>query len=288
MLRRLINGEIALGFLVASLFWIAFLGWATSFAPNNPEKEACYQAAAKSGRSTDECKSFWEKTTSDPVATFTLILAFSTVGLWIATIGLYAAGQDQIRLARDDFNATHRPWIPITNATLSFGLKWIQQRNALIGIDIFCKNTGNSPARRVSLAVEIFPFLINDDIPKEMARIQDTHRTETARQIIEHTLFPGMPGDLCLSRGLLIEEQKLAELKNYLGEPATEMVPVIVGSIEYYFSFGLPVPHYTPFVYHVWGSNAEGIARQAVQLNGKNLEISDLILVPLINAGDPT
>jgi hypothetical protein len=100
MLRRLINGEIALGFLLATLFWIAALGLATSYAPTNPEKEACYQASAKSGRSTEECKTFWEKTTSDPVATFTLVLAFSTVGLWVATIGLYFAGERQLRHAQ--------------------------------------------------------------------------------------------------------------------------------------------------------------------------------------------
>lgn len=98
MLKR---PEVALGFLVATLFWIAILGWATSYAPSNPEKEACFQAAAKSGRSQEDCKSFWEKTTSDPVATFTLVLAFSTVGLWVATIGLYVAGEKQFKLAKE-------------------------------------------------------------------------------------------------------------------------------------------------------------------------------------------
>jgi hypothetical protein len=68
------------------------------------------------------------------------------------------------------------------------------------------------------------------------------------------------------------------------------MLPVIVGAIEYYFSFGEPVPHYTPFVYHVWQIATLGVARtqQAVQLDGKNREASDMILIPLINAGDPT
>src|SRR5258708_4060813 len=103
MLKRLINGEIAIGCMFATLFWVAVLGWLTSYAPTEPEKEACYQAAAKSGRSTDECKAFWEKTTGEPVAMFTLVLAFSTVGLWIATIGLYRAGERQLGLAKETF-----------------------------------------------------------------------------------------------------------------------------------------------------------------------------------------
>jgi hypothetical protein len=108
-LKRLTNGEFVLAILVASLFWIAVLVWATSYSPTDPEKEACYQAAAKSGHSTEECKSFWEKATSDPIAMFTFVLASSTIGLWGATIGLYLAGEKQFRLARDEFVSTHRP-----------------------------------------------------------------------------------------------------------------------------------------------------------------------------------
>jgi hypothetical protein len=92
-INRLVNGEIAIGFFCAGLFWMALLGLATSYLPTTAEKEDCYQAAAKSGRNTGDCESFWERTTSDPVATFTLVLAFSTVGLWVATLALYRAGE---------------------------------------------------------------------------------------------------------------------------------------------------------------------------------------------------
>jgi hypothetical protein len=105
MLKRLVNGEIAFGFMLATLFWAAALGWLTSYAPTDPEKEACYQSAAKSGRTVDECKAFWEKTTSDPVALFTLVLAASTIGLWGATIGLFLAGKRQITVAQRNVDA---------------------------------------------------------------------------------------------------------------------------------------------------------------------------------------
>src|ERR1700733_2737725 len=84
MLKR---PEIVLGFLASGVFWIAVLGWATSYdAPTEQQKKECYQAAQKTSRNTEECKTFWERTTSDPVAMFTLVLAFSTIGLWGATL----------------------------------------------------------------------------------------------------------------------------------------------------------------------------------------------------------
>jgi hypothetical protein len=95
-MNRLIRGDVAFGFFCAGIFWLAVMGWATSFMPTTQEKEACYQAAKKASRDTGECKSFWEKTTSEPVALFTLVLAFSTVGLWIATIALYRSTKSQL------------------------------------------------------------------------------------------------------------------------------------------------------------------------------------------------
>jgi hypothetical protein len=220
-------------------------------------------------------------------AAATVIIGIFTFTLWRATSNLWESSDRQIRLARDDFNATHRPWIPIIKTTLNFGVRWAQG-NAILGIDVFCKNTGNSPARRVSLAAAIFPYLVNDDIPKEMTKIQAAHRTAATRDLIEHTCFPGMPDELRLSRAFVILASTIADLKDFLGDPATEMVPVIVGAVEYYFSFGEPTPHYTPFVYHLWRTDKEGNTRETIKLDGSNVEADDLILVPLINAGDPT
>ena len=110
MLRKL-NPEICLGFLTASLFWIGVVIWQSSYTPTEKQKDECYETAKKIGLKVDECKTFLEKTTSDPVALFTLALAVSTLGLWFATITLYRAGDEQLVLARAEFTATHRPRI---------------------------------------------------------------------------------------------------------------------------------------------------------------------------------
>ena len=110
----------------------------------------------------------------------------------------------------------------------------------------------------MSLSRFVFsPILLMRIFPLQLAKLKAAHRTEVTRDLIESTLFPGMPKDSELSQGLIIGKSELTDLKDGLGAPATEMVPVILGAVEYYFSFGEPTPHYTPFVYHLWGSGCQ-------------------------------
>jgi len=97
---RWLRAEIVFGFLIGSVFWAAVLGWQAAYAPTDAEKQKCYDAAEHAGHKTEECRSFWERSTSDPVAFFTLVLAISTIGLWSATVFLYRAGEKQSGHAR--------------------------------------------------------------------------------------------------------------------------------------------------------------------------------------------
>jgi hypothetical protein len=58
------------------------------------------EAANKAGHKTEECKTLWQRTTSDPVAFFTFWLVVSTVGLGVSTVLLWRAGEKQLRHAR--------------------------------------------------------------------------------------------------------------------------------------------------------------------------------------------
>src|ERR1700732_188097 len=69
-MRRLLNPEIALGFLAATVLWIGVLGWRASYAPTDSEKRQCEETARNGGFKAEECKSIWERTTTDPVAFF--------------------------------------------------------------------------------------------------------------------------------------------------------------------------------------------------------------------------
>lgn len=99
-MRKALNPEIALGFLAATVLWIGVLGWQASYAPADAERRQCEEPASKSDHKTEECKTIWERTTSDPVAFFTFWLVISTIGLGISTGMLWRAGEKQFRLAR--------------------------------------------------------------------------------------------------------------------------------------------------------------------------------------------
>jgi hypothetical protein len=92
--------EIAVGFALASVLWIGVLGWQASYAPTDSEKRRCEETATKAGHKTEECKTLWQRTTSDPVAFFTFWLVVSTVGLGASTVLLWRAGEKQLRHAR--------------------------------------------------------------------------------------------------------------------------------------------------------------------------------------------
>ena len=103
MLRKFLrqaNPEIVFGFLAATVFWIGILGWQAAYSPSEIERRQCEDTAQHSGHKTEECKTLWERTTSDPVAFFTFWLVVSTVGLAVSTIMLWRAGEKQFRLAR--------------------------------------------------------------------------------------------------------------------------------------------------------------------------------------------
>jgi hypothetical protein len=96
----LLRAEIVLGFLIATVFWAGVLGWQAANAPTDAQKQKCYDAAEHSGHKAEECKSLWERTTSDPVAFFTFWLVVSTIGLGVSTVMLWRAGEKQFRHAR--------------------------------------------------------------------------------------------------------------------------------------------------------------------------------------------
>jgi hypothetical protein len=97
---RWLRAEIVLGFLIASVFWIGVLGWQAAYAPTDAEKQKCYDDAKRVGYKAEECKSLWERATSDPVAFFTLWLVIFTGGLTVSTVLLWRAGEKQFRHAR--------------------------------------------------------------------------------------------------------------------------------------------------------------------------------------------
>jgi hypothetical protein len=162
---RWMRAEIVFGFLIATVFWIAVLGWQAAYAPTDAEKQKCHEATEQSSRNREECKSFWERTTSDPVAFFTFWLVVSTLGLSISTIMLWIAGEKQFRHARRasivqsrdmkaSVNETQRigeaqirAYVDISSSEIFFVDLGVLNIDAHPMVRIIATNTGQSPAR---------------------------------------------------------------------------------------------------------------------------------------------
>jgi hypothetical protein len=158
------NAELVLGALFATLLWAGMWGWYDSYALTEKQKDECYETTKKTGQKSDECKTFLERTTSDPIAFFTLVLAVSTVGLWVATLFLYYAGEkqiaiaktsadaarDQVKLSREALISTERAFIFLKEFKWEFvGTKDTYKIHTWKFVPIL-ENVGNTPTKHMT------------------------------------------------------------------------------------------------------------------------------------------
>lgn len=242
-MSRWIRGEIVLGFMFASLFWVCVLGWQSAYAPSEIEKKHCYDEAKKSGHKNDECKTIWERTTTDPVALFTLVLAFSTVGLWTATIGLYRAGERQIKLTHDIFVASNRPWVAVTN--IDVGDIVIAHGGVSTRFILCVVNKGSMPAVRCSSYEKLIAI-------GDTANIRDIENHITVESIKQYrsigfSLFPEQKNEFRISISILTEEMEEAVSSSKYGLINHLM---LIGNVIYEFPYDKEI-HLTPFAFNI-------------------------------------
>jgi hypothetical protein len=98
---RKLNPEIALGFVVGTVFWIAALAWLSSDPPTHNEF-------------------FIGKLTDWLLALLTFFLVLFTYRLWRSTDKLWLAGEKQIAVARDSADAAKEAADAARDQTLNF------------------------------------------------------------------------------------------------------------------------------------------------------------------------
>lgn len=152
-MRRRSNPEIALGVLLATLFWIGVLGWQSSYGPANKQADECYEAAKRAGIKADECKSFWERTTSDPTAAFTAGIFIFNIVLGLSTVALWRVTGRSTDIAERAFSDLERPYVYI------FGAKGLERESERMDPYDFLKysvaNYGKTPASLESVCLKI-------------------------------------------------------------------------------------------------------------------------------------
>jgi hypothetical protein len=98
---RKLNPEIALGFAVATIFWISVLAW-------------------QSSETTISSEFFSAKLTDWLLAALTFFLVVFTYRLWRSTDKLWVAGEKQIAVARDSADAAKEAADAARDQTLNF------------------------------------------------------------------------------------------------------------------------------------------------------------------------
>jgi hypothetical protein len=172
---KFLNPEIALGLLAATLFWITVLGWQASYAPTDSERHQCEESAHKSDHKTEECKSLWERTTTDPVAFFTFWLSISTVGLWIVTWRgsvsqardmkeSIAAAKESADIARTSLVSTQRAFVRVANFPWLWRPDVDRPDKYFYDITPIIENGGNT--QTVDLRINVSSALRDEPLPE--------------------------------------------------------------------------------------------------------------------------
>lgn len=180
MLRRILgwaNPEIALGFVVASVFWIGVLGWQAAYAPTEMEKQKCYEATQKSGHKSEECKTLWEKTTTDPIAFFTFWLVIFTGVLGFSTVLLWRASEHQAELTQAALIGDQRAWIMVSLNIESFRFGPIVDGAADAEAELIFRiqNVGRTPAINATFNFELIGNFSTPATP--IREFAETHNT---------------------------------------------------------------------------------------------------------------
>jgi hypothetical protein len=219
------------------------LGWQAAYAPTEIQKQECQSATKGAGQKTDECKSLWEKTTTDPVAFFTFVLAVSTISLWATSIwsgrrqsadmkqmadiaekqlAISAAQTDiqekQHAIGRLQFLATHRPKIRTKHVVLKSNILAATKVLA----DVTLINDGTAEAFIVEFGVKFFIQRKGDMLPP-------ISKFQPAKTVIDR--FPLGLGVSTTFEGVT-DGTTLSELQTY-AIPKGDLALYCVGYVHY-------------------------------------------------------
>jgi len=218
-------------------------------------------------------ESWWQKFLTDPNATFALAVAFFTFGLLGAGVWQGSLILRQIKLARAEFDATHRPWVSVKAAIGPSGL-FYNVNGINIELAFACKNTGGSPALNVAIVGEaefaVFSFGLIGRLDSICKRVASGKLGAPGT-----TIFPGdtVPLGMCWSEGKGWQEKTEIPAAKHLCQP------IIIGAVVYQFPFGDRKFHFTRFVYHV-SKLKDGVGGFFIDVNEGDQKATALRLDP--------
>jgi hypothetical protein len=211
-------------------------------ATNHDEKKYCPAFHTGIIASLDAVDGFLERHDKSVVGGFTIVLAISTIGLWLATNRLWFAGERQLELlaktasdqSRDmekSLIAANRPWIKVE---IRVGGPIVYNVNgANFTLQYVLTNIGHSPAVNVHVSPRvIFPVLSMEAESKfnpraELEKIIAAEKARSGPSFFGHSLFPEETITQPITVTMTDDDIKLATA--LIGA----IYPTIVGTVSY-------------------------------------------------------
>ena len=186
-------------------------------------------------------KTFWEKTRCDPISFFTLclmisttVLAASTIGLWIVTwrsgIRQSKDMQASIKLARDEFRASHNPalrlkhiWLATDNGVDFFG-RIETGRRIVARLDVVNIGSATAIIRIINFVTRIVP--LGERLPQRPP--YNDGETAGRIELPNFPLNPGITFTHPVSDNRILTTEQVRAIRN------GEVRLYLVGTIEYW------------------------------------------------------
>lgn len=192
---------LGLGAIVA-FGWFVYGELSSQVPTPEPEYQTCLQRHASAQIKNAGCKpteSVWERTRADPTSYFTVWLTGFTGILAIVGIIEGLLILDQIRLGREEFEASHRPWIAIRDVAVTAPAIHVDALRVEVTIQYVLENTSDVPALDVMLVGVVVPTSIGETALRRVVseniasygKLSEFERRNTQNQII----FPGETTD---------------------------------------------------------------------------------------------
>ncbi|MDP1748269.1 MAG: hypothetical protein Q8L22_02335 [Reyranella sp.] len=220
--------------------------------------------------------------TADPVAFATFALVTVTLGLAIVTGGLYfatarlardakeagdkaiTASAEAVNIARQDLISTHRPWISIEITIGPRGL-YFDVNGANLELIFFLKNVGSTPA--VAAKIEGSPRIdikMKDQLV-ELDRICAEAKAKPLHpDMWGRTIFPNDT----LTYPVIYSFASREDVDRIAAENHGFIDPVVIGCVDYVFTFGEPTHHQSRFLYELGWRTPDGIPRSILIADG--------------------
>lgn len=197
----------------------------------------------------------------------TLAIAAFTFTLFLVTRMQTKLTKDTLDLARDDFAATHRPWISTELKVDENGIHFDETGTFYIHLNTICRNVGATPAKKVSVVVRPHVLEGNPDKMGDAARLKQVLKAQEElsadirsgdcifQQDVGRVVFPGQQFEESVDNGFF-DKQWLKVLSK-----GSDTLPpfYIIGIVSYVFTFGDGAQHQTGFAYEI-GKMVPGVA----------------------------